>query len=64
MTVINPHIMNAIATERMADLRRAADLRRGAAPRPEETLRANRTRRLKRLAMRIRVISTVRPQQP
>ncbi|MBV9335643.1 MAG: hypothetical protein JO243_07085 [Solirubrobacterales bacterium] len=58
MTVVNPHIIKAIATERIADLRH------GAAPRPEETSRARRMRRLKRPAMRARPVSTARAEQP
>jgi hypothetical protein len=42
--ILNPYIRQAIATERIADLRRDAS------PRPEATVTAGRTRRRKRSA--------------
>jgi hypothetical protein len=44
VTLTNPHIRNAIATERIADLRRDA------APRPDATTKPRRMRRFKRSA--------------
>jgi hypothetical protein len=44
VNLTNPHIRKAIATERVADLRR------GAAPRPEATAKTGRMRRFKRSA--------------
>ena len=43
--MISPHIMNAIATERIADLRRDA------VPRPDASAATGRTRRFKRSVM-------------
>lgn len=46
MILTNPHIRKAIATERLADLRRDA------APRPDATAKTGRMRRFKRSAKR------------
>jgi hypothetical protein len=47
VNLTNPHIRQAIAAERIADLRRDA------APRPEATAKAPRSRRFKRPAKAI-----------
>jgi hypothetical protein len=54
---VNPHIMKAIAEQRIADLRSEA------APRPEAKPNASRARRFKRSAKRHQAISSVRPEQ-
>jgi hypothetical protein len=57
VSVVNTHIMKAIANERIADLPRDA------APRPEGTPKAKRTRRLKRSAKPTQTVSAVRTQE-
>lgn len=54
---INPHIMKAIAEQRIADLHREA------APRPEAKPDAKQTRRLGQSTKRRQAISTVRAEQ-
>lgn len=53
MSVVNTHIMMAIAAERIADLHRDA------APRPEPTARAMRRRRPRRSAKRTQTAPAV-----
>lgn len=53
MTVVNPHILMAIAAERIADLHRDAALR------PEVPAKAKRTRRHKRSAKRSQTVPAV-----
>jgi hypothetical protein len=57
VTVINTHLMKALADER------AADLRREIAPQPRATSNATPPRRLKRSAKRTRTASAVQAEQ-
>lgn len=57
MNLANPHIRKAIATERIADLRRDATAR------PEATARTGRKRRFKRSAKPAQTAPAVGAQQ-
>lgn len=57
MTIVNTHIMQAIANQRIADLHRDA------APRAEATPKPRRARRSKRPATTTQTAQTVRADQ-
>jgi hypothetical protein len=57
VNLTNPYIRQAIAAERIADLRRDA------APRPEPTARPGRKRRFKRPAKATQAVPAVRAPQ-
>jgi hypothetical protein len=57
MTMVNSHLLKAMAEER------SADLRSDASPRPEPTQRAKRRRRRGRAQKAVQALPVIRPGQ-